>query len=52
VKVTTHYEDAEGAWPVKRSRESITPDGNLREAAVKQGAVIVEPKQPGKEGEE
>jgi len=52
VKVKTHYENVAGAYPVKRERESVKPDGDLREAAVKQGAVIVRPKQPEKAGEE
>jgi len=50
--VNRHYECIPGAYPIQRTHESVIPDGDLREAAVKQGAVIVRPKQPEKAGEE
>jgi hypothetical protein len=51
VRVKTHYENVPSAYPPQRSREAVKPEGDLRDAADKQGAVIVEP-EPKKAGEE
>ena len=46
-----HYEDVPGVWPDRRSRETVIPDGDLRDAVLKQGAAVVEPESE-KAGEE
>jgi hypothetical protein len=52
MKVRRHYENVPGAYAIRRSRETTQPDGDLRKAASKQGAVVVEPQdeEPKKEG--
>jgi hypothetical protein len=49
VNVNRIYGDVPEAWPIRRSRERVDPDANLREEARRLGAEIVE-LEPEKEG--
>jgi hypothetical protein len=50
MEVKRHYADVAGAYPIQRKREIADPDADLREAALRQGATVIEPEETSKEG--